>query len=66
MLYLMCLLFQSEVEPPINEADQSAETMVNNFRSSLEMLSDRMQSTSGKGKHIAMDATIQVIPYHIL
>ncbi|KAK3726637.1 hypothetical protein QZH41_012290, partial [Actinostola sp. cb2023] len=46
-------------EEQVSEAEQSSETMVNNFESSLGMLSERMQTLSGKGKHIAMDATVQ-------
>ncbi|XP_001636927.3 hepatocyte growth factor-regulated tyrosine kinase substrate isoform X2 [Nematostella vectensis] len=58
---------QAIQEPEVNdqetngdlETDQSSETLVNNFRSSVEMLMERMQDISGKGKHVAMDATVQ-------
>jgi hypothetical protein len=56
---LFCL-FQVQEQVPVNEDQESSETLVNNFRSSIEMLGDRMQTISGKGKHIAMDATVQV------
>lgn len=47
----------------MNEVEQSAETLISNFRNSVEMLAERMQTISGTGKHIAMDATVQVHEY---
>ena len=37
-----------------------SDAMVKNFHSSVEMLLERMQKVSAQGKHIAMDATVQV------
>ena len=34
--------------------------MIKNFHNNVEMLLERMQQVSGQGKHIAMDATVQV------
>ena len=34
--------------------------MIKNFHNNVEMLLERMQKVSGQGKHIAMDATVQV------
>ena len=37
-----------------------SEAMVKTFQGNVEMLLERMQKVSGQGKHIAMDATVQV------
>jgi len=51
------------VNSPTSEV---SEAMVKTFQGNVEMLLERMQKVSGQGKHIAMDATVQVgfsIPY---
>lgn len=42
------------------DVSEVSDAMVKNFHSSVEMLLERMQKVSGQGKHIAMDATVQV------
>lgn len=43
-----------------SQATEVSEAMVKTFHSNVEMLLERMQKVSGQGKHIAMDATVQV------
>jgi len=45
------------VNSPTSEV---SEAMVKTFQGNVEMLLERMQKVSGQGKHIAMDATVQV------
>ena len=53
------------VNSPTSEV---SEAMVKTFQGNVEMLLERMQKVSGQGKHIAMDATVQVgdsIPFSL-
>ena len=43
-----------------SQPSEVSEAMVKTFHSNVEMLLERMQKVSGQGKHIAMDATVQV------
>lgn len=43
-----------------SQTSEVSEAMVKTFQSNVEMLLERMQKVSGQGKHIAMDATVQV------
>ena len=43
-----------------SQVSEVSEAMVKTFHNNVEMLLERMQKVSGQGKHIAMDATVQV------
>jgi len=43
-----------------SSTSEVSEAMVKTFQGNVEMLLERMQKVSGQGKHIAMDATVQV------
>lgn len=43
-----------------SSTSEVSEAMVKTFQGNAEMLLERMQKVSGQGKHIAMDATVQV------
>lgn len=51
-----------------SSTSEVSEAMVKTFQGNVEMLLERMQKVSGQGKHIAMDATVQVglyIPFSL-
>lgn len=58
-LYFSTRVYQ--VEGVNSDVSEVTDAMVNTFQSNVEMLLDRMQRISGQGKHIAMDATAQVL-----
>ena len=49
-----------QVNGESSEVSEVSEAMIKNFHNNVEMLLERMQKVSGQGKHIAMDATVQV------
>ena len=49
-----------QVDVVTSQASEVSEAMVKTFQSNVEMLLEQMQKVSGQGKHIAMDATVQV------
>ena len=56
----MCCLSLCQVDGETSQPSEVSEAMVKTFHSNVEMLLERMQKVSGQGKHIAMDATVQV------
>ena len=58
-LYFSAYVYQ--VEGVNSDVSEVTDAMVKTFQSNVEMLLDRMQRISGQGKHIAMDATAQVL-----